>query len=339
MMALNRQSNTFAEKAAKQFAFFKTFITRRLVWCSWQVTGERNYRCRFCNAWNKPPKGQEQTLAEIERSAAKLARLGTMVVSLTGGEPLIRRDLPAVVRTINRYHFTFISTNGSLVTPERARALTEAGLWGVGVSLDYADPQRHDAARGHEGAHRQALEALRIFQEERLGGRPQVNLMFTLMHDNFDDLPAIAELSRRYGCSFRVQPYSVLKTGDTALRHQRPVAQRLLELRRQFPNFATNPLVLEKFDTALTTGVPGCVAGQNMLNIDPVGRVAKCPEDQAHPVGHILEDDTRTLVQRLKERHRSNTCGDCWYNCRNELEVSYTARGMFYGGLRNFLGR
>ena len=335
-MAFSLRSGTLAESMAKKFGFFKTFITRRPVWCSWQLTDDCNFRCKFCTAWKKRADDREQTLEQIEQSAARLARIGTMVVSMTGGEPLARRDLPAVVRAINRYHFTFLSTNGSMVTRERARALAEAGLWGIGVSLDYADPRRHDAARGHEGAHRQAIEALRILQEERIGCRPRVNLMFTLMRDNFDDLQEIAELSRRHGCAFRVQPYSVLKTGDKELVYPLPASKRLLELRRQHPNFATNPVVLEKFDTALAEGVPGCVAGRFMLNIDPVGRVAKCPEDQTNPVGHILEDDGPTLVRRLKERHRSNTCKACWYNCRNELEVSYTLRGMFYGGRRNF---
>ncbi len=338
-MASDRRSSTLTENVAKKSRFFKTFCARRPVWCSWQVTDDCNFRCKFCAVWEKRSNGHEQTLEEIEESAGKLAGIGTMMVSITGGEPLLRRDLPSVVRAINRHHFTFVSTNGSLVTRESARALAEAGLWGVGVSLDYADPQRHDAARGSEGAHRRAVQALRILQEERIGGRPQVNLMITLMHDNFNDLPKLAELSRRCGCSFRVQPYSVLKTGDTEFLYRRPVARRLLELRRRFPNFATNPVVLEKFDIALKSGVPGCVAGRYMLNIDPVGRVAKCPEDQAHPVGHILDDDGKTLVRRLKERYRSNTCRACWYNCRSELEVCYTVRGMFYGAMRNFLSR
>jgi len=338
-MASDRRSSTVAENMAKKFGFFKTFLARRPVWCSWQVTDLCNFRCKFCAVWKKRSNGREQTLEEIEQSAGKLACIGTMVVSITGGEPLLRKDLPAVVRAIGRHHFTFISTNGWLITRERARALAEAGLWGVGVSLDYADPQRHDALRGKEGAHHRAMEALRILQEARIGGRPRVNLMITLMHDNFDDIAELAEFARGVGCSFRVQPYSILKTGDTGLQHPRPVAGRLLELRRRYQNFITNPVVLEKFDTALNGGVPGCVAGRYMLNIDPTGRVAKCPEDRLNPVGHILHTDGKTLVRLLKERHRSNTCSDCWYNCRSELEVSYTARGMFYAGMRNFFGR
>ncbi len=335
-MASDRPPGTLADAAAKKFGLFKTFLARRPVWCSWQLTGPCNFRCHFCAVWRTKHDSGEQTLEEIEQSAGNLARIGTMMVSMTGGEPTLREDLPSIVRAVNRHHFTFITTNGSRITRESARALAKAGLWGVGVSIDYADAQRHDTARGSEGAYREAVGAIRILQEERIRGRPQVNLMFTLMHDNFDDLPALAELSQRHGCILRVQPYSVLKTGDTKLRHRRPVARELLELHRRYPNLVTNTVVLEKFDTALNGGVPGCVAGKYMLNIDPFGRVSICPEKTAHPVGHILKDDPRTLVRRLKERHRCNTCQDCWYHCRSEVEVCYTARGMFHGGMSNF---
>lgn len=338
-MVSNQHPRLFGRGLARKTRLLATFLRRRPVWCSWQLTDACNYRCKFCSAWKKQHNASEQTLSEIEESAARLARIGTMVVSMTGGEPLLRRDLPSVVRAISRHHLAFISTNGSLVTSESASALARAGLWGVGVSLDYADPRRHDAARGVEGAHRQAVDALRIFQEERIGNWPQVNVMFTLMHDNLDDIPAIAELAQELGCGFRVQPYSTLKTGDVGLQYQGSVSQRLQDLHKRYPNFATNPAVLEKFDIALTSGVPGCIAGQYMLNIDPAGQVAKCPESQDEPIGHILRDDSKTLIRRLKEQHRANTCQACWYNCRNELEVSYTARGMFHAGMRNFFRR
>jgi radical SAM protein with 4Fe4S-binding SPASM domain len=320
---------------ARPFGLFRTFVARRPVWCSWQITDRCNFRCKMCSVW-KRDTGAEQTVGEIAQSSANLARIGTMVVSMTGGEPLLRQDLPEIVRAISRHHFPFVSTNGSLVTQEVAGALTEAGLWGVGVSLDYADATRHDAVRGHTGAYEQAIAALELLQAARIRKRPQVNMMITLMHDNLEDLPRLAELATRIGCGFRIQTYSTLKTNDKERVYPHPVSKALLSLQRQYPNLATNRVVLEKFDQALTEGVPGCVAGRYMLNIDPRGNVAKCPEDQANPVGHILRDDAKTLLARLKERHRTNTCKACWYNCRNELEVCYTMRGMFYGGMRNF---
>jgi len=331
-------SNQQTDNRAKKLGFFKTAFLQRPTWCSWQLTDTCNFRCKFCSVWKKR-NGKEQTLEEIEQAAINLTDIGTLFVSMTGGEPLTRQDLPEIIQVISHHHFTFITTNGSLVTATNARAMAEAGLWGVGVSLDYADEKRHDAARGQDGAFRSALKALELLQANRVGNKPQVNIMITLMRDNLEDIPKLAELATQLGCSFLVQPYSTLKTGDTSLNYPRKVSKTLLNLRRQYPNFMTNRVVLEKFDQAISGGVPGCVAGRYMLNIDPRGNVSICPESQDDPVGHILQDDIKTILKRLKEKHRTNTCQACWYNCRNEIESMYTMRGFFYKGVDHFCKR
>jgi len=315
--------------------FFKSYLLRRPVWCSWQLTDKCNFRCQFCSVWKKEDDSQQLDLQEIALAAEKLAKIGPMMVSLTGGEPLMRNDLPEIINIISRYHYTFISTNGSLVTREKARELVKAGLWGVGVSVDYARPALHDENRQFPGAYERALNALEIFQNERKNGRPQVNLMFTLMKDNLQDIEKLAEITKKIGCSFRVQAYSNLKTHDNSLQYPRPVSQDLLALHKKYPHFITNQVVLEKFDQAITTGVPDCIAGLYMINIDPRGYVSICPENQDNPVGHILRDDNDTLLANLKEKHNTNRCQSCWYNCRNELEVCYSFRGMWFSGKRN----
>lgn len=274
------------------------------------------------------------SLDEIRQGARKIAQIGPMMVSMTGGEPLMREDLPQIIEAMDEHHFSFISTNGSLVTRERAREIVRAGLWGVGVSVDYANAEKHDENRGFPGAYERALRALEFFRREQVNGRPQVNLMFTLLNDNLGDLDEIARITKEIGCTFRVQAYSNLKTHDNSMQYPEPVSQKLLELHKKYPHFVTNRVVLEKFDQAISEGVPGCIAGKYMINIDPRGFVAKCPEDQAHPVGHILTDDNATLLKRLQEKHRENRCKSCWYNCRNELEVSYSMRGMWHGKKR-----
>ncbi|THB77815.1 MAG: radical SAM protein [Desulfobulbaceae bacterium] len=315
----------------KNSGFFKSFMLRKPVWCSWQLTDKCNFRCKFCSVWRKEINHDQLSLSQVQEAAAKIARIGPMMVSMTGGEPLMRSDLTEIIATVDQHHFAFISTNGSLVTRERARELIQAGLWGVGISLDYADAAKHDEARGFPGAYQRALQALEIFQSEQVKGRPQVNLMFTLMHDNFPDLEELALITRDIGCTFRVQAYSALKTHDQSLQYPEPVSDKLIALQKKYPHFVTNRVILEKFDQAITEGVPGCIAGKYMINIDPRGFVSKCPEFQKDHIGHILEDDNRTLLARLRQEHKENRCRDCWYNCRNELEVSYSMRGMWFG--------
>ena len=75
-----------------------------------------------------------------------------MIVSIEGGEPLLRADIAGIVRAFARYHHPILFTNGWRVTQPLARELWQAGLTEVGVSLDYADagpPRRHRGELGH----------------------------------------------------------------------------------------------------------------------------------------------------------------------------------------------
>ena len=326
-----------ASLLSRQLKLALTFLRDRPLWCTWLVTRRCNYRCAFCNRWQPRAAGRELTLDEIARAARKLAQVGTMMVGLAGGEPFLRPDFADIVRVVSRYHLCYFASNGSLITRRRAREVIDAGLWGAGVSIDYADADRHDAHRGVKGAHDRAVSALKYLSEERNGIYPQIKVMTALMHDNLDDLPRLAALAREHDADLLVQPYSLLKTGDEKFVHRAPVARKLLRLKAAFPNLTSNPVFLERFDTAITEGVKGCIAGRYLFCITAEGGVTECDDRTEHPVGSILTDDFPTLFRRLRERHRRNTCRACWYNCRGEVEVFRTLRGMLHSLAANFV--
>jgi GTP 3',8-cyclase len=114
------------------------------------VTDRCNFRCVYCmpRAVFGPdhaflPRDELLTFEEIERLVAVFTRLGVEKVRLTGGEPLVRRDLPALVRAlavIPGVHDLTLTTNGVLLT-QQAAALQEAGLHRVTISLDADDDE------------------------------------------------------------------------------------------------------------------------------------------------------------------------------------------------------
>jgi MoaA/NifB/PqqE/SkfB family radical SAM enzyme len=306
----------------------RSFFGGRPVWCAWQATYRCNFRCAFCHYWKERHRAsEEQSIAEIRRGAKELAKIGSLMVSIAGGEPLLRKDLPQMVEILARHHFPLITTNGWLTTPDLARTLFEAGLWGISISLDYAAPDRHDHWRGMKGAHERALRALKIFAEARRARWQRVNIMAVLNHENLEDMEPLIQLALEHNAWFMVQPYCAMKTGHWAFRHPRGASGHLLALRRKYPNFLSNPIFLGSFDTAADGGVPGCLAGKAFFNIDNYGRVAQCVEDRAHPVGVLHKDPIETILARLRERHAETQCRTCWYNCRGEIESLYTLKG------------
>lgn len=313
----------------KRARLLRAYLTGRPVWCAWQVTYRCNFRCSFCNYWQTPSDpASELTVAEFALGARKLAQWGSLLISLGGGEPLLRPDIVDIVRELARYHFVFITTNGWLVTPALARSLFAAGLWGVSVSMDYGDPARHDRQRGRPGAYQRALSALREFAQARTAPQQRVNLMCVLTHDNVDDLEPLAQVALNLGANLMVQPYSPLKTGERAFLPRPGASRRLQNLRRRFPNFLSHPRFLARFDQALDGGVPGCRAGQSFFNVDESGQVALCVERRCRPLADLLRDDLTVIERRLRRGARRNRCQACWYNCRGEVEALYDLRGL-----------
>ena len=311
--------------AQKKFRLFRAWSGGYPVWCTWQVTYRCNFRCRFCHYWRDPMGSlPEQSLEDIRTGSRKLAQMGSMLVSLAGGEPLLRGDIVDVARAVAEFHLPFITTNGWDLTDELAQDLYDTGLWGVSVSLDYANAASHDKARGRPGAFDRAVRGLEALAKASRRDYQRINVMAVLLHDNIDEMEPLMQLAAEYDAYFMVQPYGQRKTGDARFVHKRgPLAERLLELKARYPNFLSHRTFLSRFDAAVNGGVRGCRAGQAFFNIDSTGDVAICVEERDHPVANLYRDSATRISRALKDRAKHNACRECWYNCRGEVEMLY----------------
>ena len=133
----------------------------------WSVTGRCNYRCRHCYMSAPHAVLPQPGTQEMFRIADEIADCGIPVVTLTGGEPLIREDFLAIVeRLVSRgVRISTIMTNGALVTEELLDELEKRGVrCGIDISFDGVDGW-HDWMRGVPGAGENAIRALRLCRE------------------------------------------------------------------------------------------------------------------------------------------------------------------------------
>src|SRR6185503_2590764 len=115
------------------------------------VTDRCNFRCVYCmprevfgRDFVFAERDQLLTFEEIARLASSFAKLGVQKIRLTGGEPLIRRNIERLIEMLSKIegiHDLTLTTNGSLLTREKARALKNAGLNRISVSLDSLDDE------------------------------------------------------------------------------------------------------------------------------------------------------------------------------------------------------
>ena len=146
---------------SKKLQLARAWASGHPVWCAWQVNYRCNFRCSFCHYWRDPMGDQpELSVEDFRRGSRKLAGLGSLLISLAGGEPLVRPDIVEIVAEVAQWHFPFVTTNGWFSNQGLADELFAAGLWGVSISIDYADAQRHDRRRGMPGAFERALSAV-----------------------------------------------------------------------------------------------------------------------------------------------------------------------------------
>ena len=307
----------------KRLRYGWSFMRGGLVHVNLQLLYDCNFRCRICDFWT-PAFGQRPRLRleDAEVISDKLAELGPMIVSVGGGEPLLHQDLVGIVRTLARHHFPVMICNGWFVTAERARALFEAGIHEVSISVDYADPAKHDTQRGMPGAFNRAMEALRILQENRVHPWQRVHMITVVMDDNLADLEPLIQRCRAMGITYLVTLYSTLRGQGQERAPVGDVSAHLLDLHHRYPEFVQLRGYLGRFTEAFEQGGIGpCFTGKHLCNVDCQGQVSLCIDRLDEPVGNLLTDDAREIRRLLLERHQSNTCHSCWTSCRGSIET------------------
>lgn len=282
-----------------------------------EVTKRCNAFCGFCPYWQTRRRG------ELEDYAPIVERFQPFCVTFTGGEPLLRRDLPTLVERITALSptpYTAVLTNGWLLTPERVRRLREVGLEQISISIDFVG-EAHDRWRGLPGLYQRIEERIPLLRE--LGYRVVVNTV--IMEANLDHLLPLAEITRHWGVQSSFSSYSTLKTdsqGELVQTGQqdrlRQVIEELKRLKRRYGHIASSDFYLDGVSEYFTNGGKlgqRCgAAGQRFFHIDPWGYVKICPEFE--PFAHWTEIDVR--------RPEPHDCTSCWYGCRGENEAPMT---------------
>jgi 12,18-didecarboxysiroheme deacetylase len=157
----------------------------------WNMTQACNLKCIHCYAHAvERSKERELTTKEAQNMIDDLSAFEAPVLLFSGGEPLMRRDLVTLAHyAVDKGMRAVISTNGTLITKEKARELKDVGLSYVGVSLDGME-EVNDHFRGKKGAFKDAMLGIRNCQDVGL----KVGLRFTINRMNVDEVPRIFDL-------------------------------------------------------------------------------------------------------------------------------------------------
>lgn len=289
-------------------------VRRRPVLVHFEVTLRCNARCSFCDYWQTDPSARAAEL----RSYADAARFfNPMLVTFTGGEPTLRRDLEDLVAEVNRaisLKYITLITHGAMLTPERAQSLWTAGVNQFNISLDYLD-ERHDRARGIPGLTAKILGAVPAM---RARGIDNIRFNTVIKNDNLDQILPIVARARELGVGVNFSVYTDAKNGNRdfligsgALADADGVVRELLAFKRRRRGVITNSdYYLEQIPRYLRGEMrEPCQSGIRTIHIDPTGHVKRCPD---FPTDFHWRDFAA---------YEPIDCNACYYACRGEAQA------------------
>lgn len=307
----------------------------RLNTIFWESTLRCNLHCLHCGsdckAASETPDMPFEDFAPTLDSIARRYDPATVLVIISGGEPLVRPDLEECGRRIMEKGFPWgMVTNGFALTAERLERLVDAGLRTISVSLDGLQ-QEHDWMRGRENSFARASEAIRIICDFN-AGRPETerlgfDAITCVNRRTINQLDAIKEHLLSIGCHewrvFPIVPMGRAKQVDEFRltgAEIRQVLEFIAETRKEGlmkVNYACEDY-LAGYEGEVRDTLFSCHAGISVGSVLIDGSISACGSIRSdYHQGNIYRDDFMDVWDRRFQKYRDHSwmktgeCRDC----------------------------
>ena len=325
----------------------------------WNVTKRCNLKCVHCYAHaTETATDDELSTEEGKALIDDLAQFGVPVLLFSGGEPLVRPDLPELAAyAVQKGMRAVISTNGTLITKSLARTFKKIGLSYVGISIDGMEAI-NDRFRGVPGSYQKAIAGIENCKEAGI----KVGLRFTINQANAEEIPRIFDLLEEKEIP-RVCFYHLVYAGrgsklveeDLSHEHSRAVVDLIMDrtkdlhdrglakevltvdnhadgpylymrMKKEDPERADEVLKLLKMNEGNNSGRGiGCVSWDGSVHADQFWRHHSFGNVRQRPFSEIWTDASDPLLTKLKQKRKYVTgrCATCrWLDiCAGNFRV------------------
>jgi len=324
---MNRMAQAF--RITSNFVRYKIRCPRPFF-VSYQITFRCNRKCMFCNAWKLKTHNELDT-KQAEKVVDELADFGVSVLGITGGEPLVRKDLEEIAAHAKRRGMVVgLNTNGTLLTPKRAKSISTV-FDAVFVSLDGFE-KTHDEIRGEKGTFKEAFVGLKNLIAVKHDCTVGVN--FVLNNMNYKEFIPFCKWIKSLGVLVTFFPVGGEDNFISAYSVPRnEVDGFVCDVLKEK---ATNPFIgpSEKIIGLVPKFVKGemphiCDAGRLYLGVSPVGELRICPIGPDSPdwkVGSLSTSSMKELVSSSRFRQvleARRHCASCLAGCTTPYSLLF----------------
>ena len=308
----------------------------KLSYFFWECTSRCNIACLHCGSDCKTDIHPDMPADDFLKVAAEVAEVynpASVMIVITGGEPLVRKDLEQVGLELKKMGFPWgMVSNGYAMTKERFRSLRESGLCSATISLD-GMKKNHDWLRGREGSFERATEAIRMLAEEE-------NMLFDVVtcvnRRNINELDEIKKHLINLGVArwrlFMIDPIGraaenpELMLSDDEFVH---MLQYIADNRKEgsiLTSFGCDGF-LGEFEANVRDGISFCRAGIHVGSVLANGDVSACPNISREFVqGNIYHEKFMDIwnqkfeVFRNRKQLKKGICEHCsvWKWCKGD---------------------
>jgi MoaA/NifB/PqqE/SkfB family radical SAM enzyme len=286
-------------------------LTNKPVLCNYYVTYRCNAKCSFCDIWEKP--SPYITIENATQNLKDMKRLGVDVIDFTGGEPLLHRQLPELLKIAKDLGFITTVTTNALLYPKLAEKLK--GLIDMlHFSLDSPIASEHDASRGVK-LFDKFLESIEV--AKNLGEKPDI--LFTVFSHNIHQIEEVYQtyclpnqlmlilnpVFEYNEVGSQLSPSDLTQLTAWGKKKLVYLNQGFIELRKNGGNQIKQPV---------------CRAGSTTIVISPENElILPCYHLglDRHPINNTLYElwNSQTVQSQIKQEGRHEKCQGCTINC------------------------
>jgi MoaA/NifB/PqqE/SkfB family radical SAM enzyme len=299
----------------------RNYVTNRPMVVSYEVTLSCNCNCRHCDLGGVI---KDEKQIKPEEYGDLTQRLKPLAAQISGGEPLLRKDIAAIVKAIKQagVQYAILVTNGVLLNESNYLQLREVGVNQFSVSLDFPD-ERHDEFRRRPALYKRLEQILPRLA--KLGFRDIV-LNTAITKANLKEVLPLARKATEWDVDISYSAYTPLRTGNPDyclnngedLEILRQAINELIVLKEQGTHLVNPELTLR--DTLKffeQGGMPNCKAGVRFLVVMPDGSLVPCS---------MHRSKYTTQKEMIEKFSRTNRCGNCYVAIRSYTEMSFLSQ-------------
>jgi MoaA/NifB/PqqE/SkfB family radical SAM enzyme len=268
--------------------------------------------------------GSELTTEQAKYAIDQLNSIGISVLHITGGEPMLRKDLEQIARyaKINGMYLSS-DTNGTLMTKERAKSLSCFDR--IGISVDGIG-EMHELIRG-EKTFEKVVSAIKLLKNYSCS---RVGVVFTINKLNYEHIEKVFEFAKIHCDFITFLPIDHIAELSLSKEKANEVGKRILKLKMNNMHFIENPIEYVKLlpyflqgKTAIECNIE-CHPFSLYYILGPSGDLSGCNSLYSY-VGNILKDDIVDMHKQgmLKMRDVRNKCEGCSFTCSIQNSLLY----------------